>query len=127
MMTLTSFEKRTYESIDQADNFSCRPDFGILIYPAYLVDRKKKIPCFPEIRISSNTPLVFLLIRETTMCTAEGSVLAYLALERAGVVGSELHIYPYGGHGYGMRKSQNPVANWPGRAEDWMKSLKLIP
>ena len=72
MMTLTSFEKRTYESIDQADNFSCRPDFGILIYPAYLVDRKERKSLFPEIRISSNTPLVFLLIRETTMYQLKG-------------------------------------------------------
>ena len=35
---ITNFEKRTYSKIDQADEFSCRPDFGILIYQ-YLVDR----------------------------------------------------------------------------------------
>ena len=42
MMGMTSFKERSYSLIDAADQFSCRPDFGILVYPAYLVDRKKK-------------------------------------------------------------------------------------
>jgi acetyl esterase/lipase len=42
MMGVTSFDKRSYAQVDKADKFSCRPDFGILIYPAYLVDRKKR-------------------------------------------------------------------------------------
>src|SRR5580658_1868185 len=32
----THFEKRTYESVDEADQTGCRPDFTMLIYPAYL-------------------------------------------------------------------------------------------
>ena len=44
---------------------------------------------------------------------AEGSVLAYLALEKAGVNGNEPYVYPFGGHGYGMRKTDNPVSQWP--------------
>jgi len=49
-----------------------------------------------------------------------------LALEKAGVEGSELHVYPFGGHGYGLRKTKNPVSQWPDRAEAWMRSLKLL-
>ena len=30
--TATSFEKRTYEPIDDIDKISCRPDFAILAY-----------------------------------------------------------------------------------------------
>ena len=36
VMTATSFNQRTYESIDPADDLSCRPDFAMPIYPAYL-------------------------------------------------------------------------------------------
>ncbi len=35
--TSTSFEKNTYELKDEVDRVSCRPDFTVLIYPAYLV------------------------------------------------------------------------------------------
>ena len=57
------------------------------------------------------------------MYRGRGVFLAYLALEKAGVEGSELHVYPYGGHGYGMRKNNNPVSNWPDHAGIWMRSM----
>ena len=31
MMGMTSFKERSYSLIDAADQFSCRPDFGILV------------------------------------------------------------------------------------------------
>ena len=36
--------------------------------------------------------------------------------------GNEIHVYPFGGHGYGMRKTANPVSDWPKRVEVWMRS-----
>lgn len=38
----------------------------------------------------------------------------------------ELHIYPTGGHGYGLRPSQDLVTTWPQRATDWMRSRGLL-
>ena len=32
----TRYNDRTYKSVDMADSLSCRPAFGVLIYPAYL-------------------------------------------------------------------------------------------
>ena len=123
MMGLTSFKERSYSLIDAADQFSCRPDFGILVYPAYLVDRKKRDSLFPEIQITPETAPCFFVHTGDDHVPGEGSVLAYLALEKAGVEGNELHIYPYGGHGYGMRKNGNPVSDWPSRAGLWMKTM----
>src|SRR5205814_7776386 len=34
--TATSFEKRTYEPVDDVDKISCRPDFAIPVYSSYL-------------------------------------------------------------------------------------------
>lgn len=127
MMALTCYEKRAYAPIDQADNFSCRPDFGILIYPAYLVDRKKRDALFSEVQITQSTPPCFFAHTGDDHVPAEGSVLAYLELEKVGVKGNELHVFPFGGHGYGMRASQNPVSQWPLRAEDWMRANTWIP
>jgi len=38
----------------------------------------------------------------------------------------ELHIYPSGGHGYGLRPSTNLVTTWPKRAEDWLRNRGLL-
>ena len=123
IMGLTSFHERSYKQLDEADKFSCRPDFGILIYPAYLVDREKRTTLFSEIKITSETPPCFFVHTGDDRVPAEGSVLAYLALEKAGVNGNELHVYPFGGHGYGMRKTDKPVSNWPARAATWMQAM----
>jgi acetyl esterase/lipase len=57
--TATSFEKRTYEPIDEVDKISCRPDFAILAYPGYL-KAKDKDELAPGLRIPAGTPPVFL-------------------------------------------------------------------
>src|SRR5206468_9683787 len=33
----TNYDQRAYSPIDEADKVSCRPDFTVLIYPAYLI------------------------------------------------------------------------------------------
>jgi acetyl esterase/lipase len=123
VMALTSHQSRTYPKVDVADELSCRPSFGILIYPAYLVDRKKRDKLFPEIKITKDTPPCFFAHTGDDAVPAEGSVLMYLELEKAGVKGNELHVYPFGGHGYGMRPSDHPVVTWPARAGAWMKAM----
>jgi predicted alpha/beta-fold hydrolase len=34
-----------------------------------------------------------------------------------------LHLYPTGGHGYGLRATENPSTHWPERAADWLKNV----
>ena len=123
MMALTNYQNRTYTKIDKADSFSCKPDFGILIYPAYLVDRSERNALFPEIKITADTSPCFFVHTGDDRVPGEGSVLAYLELEKAGVLGNSLHIYPFGGHGYGMKKTGKPVSSWPKRAEEWMSEM----
>jgi dipeptidyl aminopeptidase/acylaminoacyl peptidase len=55
----------------------------------------------------------------------ENAVHYFLALKQAGIP-SELHVYPTGGHGYGLRRTQHLVTTWPERATDWMRSRKLL-
>ena len=126
VMTATSFHNRTYEKVDSSDELSCRPDFAIPLYPAYLLDEQTKNRLAPHINITKECPPFFFAHTGDDRIPAEGSVLIYLALEKAGVEGSELHVYPFGGHGYGLRKTKNPVSQWPDRAEAWMRSLKLL-
>jgi len=126
VMTATSFEQRSYQKIDQADQLSCRPDFALLLYPAYLTLHNEPLALNPSINISPKCPPMFFAHTGDDKIPAEGSVLTYLALEAAGVKGSELHVYPFGGHGYGLLPSKYAVSKWPDRAKDWMGSLGLF-
>jgi dipeptidyl aminopeptidase/acylaminoacyl peptidase len=49
----------------------------------------------------------------------------YIALKEAGV-SAELHIYETGGHGYGLRRTEQPVTSWPDRMEEWMHARGLL-
>src|SRR5207248_6362273 len=81
--TATSFEKRTYEPIDDIDKVSCRPDFAIGVYPGYL-KAKDKDGIGPGLRIPAKTPPIFLAHGGADIISPpEHSVLMYLALRRA--------------------------------------------
>lgn len=121
----TRYEKRTYHPIDVADQVSCRPDFVMLIYPAYLTVQKEGDRIAPELNISSNTPPTFLVQTEDDPIRVETSLYYYLALKNAKVP-AELHLYASGGHGYGLRPTKKTVTTWPKRAEQWMRGTGVL-
>jgi acetyl esterase/lipase len=125
-MASTSFEKRTYEAQDKVDEVSCRPDFGILIYPAYLATGDKLDTLAPEVMVKADTPPSFLIQTEDDPVHVETSLVYYKALKDAKVP-AEMHVFSVGGHGYGMRPDPaKPVTEWPKLAEAWMKSRGII-
>ena len=115
----TNYDKRAYEAIDEIDRISCRPDFGVLLYPAWLV-RKDTEELEPELRVDAKTPPMFLVHADNDGLSAANSAAMYLALKRAKVP-TELHIYNTGGHGFGLRPTTQPCSTWPDRCEAWMK------
>ena len=99
----TNFDTRTYDAVDDADKLSCRPDFTLLIYPAYLTTKSEHAPTLaPEISVTANTPPSFLIQAEDDSVGVENSLVYYAAL-RAARVPAEAHLFPIGGHGYGLR------------------------
>jgi acetyl esterase/lipase len=123
--TSTSFGKRSYEALDSVDEQSCRPDFTVLIYPAYLVE-KDAAGVKGEFLISKETPPAFLAHAGDDPVTPESSLFYFLALKRAGVP-AELHIYSTGGHGFGLRDSKSPSHTWPKRCAEWLRAGNWIP
>ncbi|HUF62645.1 MAG TPA: prolyl oligopeptidase family serine peptidase [Verrucomicrobiales bacterium] len=105
-----------------ADEVSCRPDFTALIYPAYLVAGKDDPALAPELPVGGETPPVFFAHTGDDHVPAESSIYFYLALRKAGVP-AELHLYPKGGHGYGLRNQTGQIRFWPERMLEWMRSL----
>jgi acetyl esterase/lipase len=120
--TATNFDRRAYEPIDEADQASIRPNFAILVYPAYLVENGK---LQPEIRVSPESPPTFFAHAGDDRIGPENSIAMYQALKQAGVPG-ELHIFSTGGHGFGMRPGALPANRWPDRAAEWLRTQKLI-
>lgn len=117
-----NYDKRTYEIIDAADHASCRPDFVMLIYPAYLTVKQEGDKIAPELPVTKNTAPTFMVQTEEDAVRVESSLFYYLALKNA-TVPAEMHLFSTGGHGYGLRKSNLSVNSWPKRAEEWMTSL----
>jgi acetyl esterase/lipase len=123
--TATSFEKRTYEPIDDIDKVSCRPDFAIAAYSGYL-KAKDKEELAPGLRIPAKTPPIFLVHGGADIISLpEHSVFMYLALKRAGIP-AELHIYAGAAHDFGVRPVDHPCATWTGRCIDWLGSQGFL-
>ena len=113
-------EKRTYEAIDEADKLGCKPDFVVLVYPAYLTP-KDKVELVPALKVTKETPPTFLAHSADDGVSPDNSVAYFLALKKAGAKG-ELHVYASGGHGFGLRKTDKHDAwTWPDRCADWLK------
>jgi acetyl esterase/lipase len=122
----TNFDTRAYPAVDAADQVSCRPDFTLLIYPAYLTAKGDQGPKLaPELKVTAGTPPSFLIQAEDDGVGVENTLVYYAAL-RAARVPAEAHLYPLGGHGYGLRPTQKPIAGWPRLAELWLRSLGVL-
>lgn len=119
------FDHRAYHAVDQADTQSCRPDFTVLIYPAYLVSKEKPTELNPEVAVTAKTPPAFIAMTQDDPLGNDG-IFAYAKAMKDAKVSCELHLYPTGGHGYGLRKSEHAVVTWPARAAEWMDHQGLL-
>jgi acetyl esterase/lipase len=127
LIAATNDTSRLYPAADATDATSCRPDFLMLCYAWKILADDSLTELKPEIRITDKTPPTFLAqAYDDRGSLAEGSTLAFLALRKA-KVSAELHIYSTGGHGFGLRPNGTQApADWPGRAELWLKTLELL-
>jgi len=116
----TLYSKKTYSPVDKADSLSCRPDFALLIYPAYL-DLGTNRALTPELIVDKKTPPIFLFA--TADDTYSNSALVMTTSLRDAKVPVELHLLANGGHGYGLRKGNIAGETWPKLAEIWLKNI----
>ena len=120
----TNHAKRAYEPVDEADQTSCRPDFALPIYPAYL-DAKGGGLDAATLPVAKDTPPTFIAIACGDRFTP-GALVYFQALRKAGVR-SELHVFAEGSHGCGLRPVDDGLTTWPAHAERWMRALRVLP
>jgi acetyl esterase/lipase len=125
--------------IENKNNINLRPDFLILIYPVisftdaigHIGSREnllgenpseKKIKEYSnELQVTVQTPKTFLVHAENDdVVNVKNSINFFEALQQNHVL-AELHVYPKGGHGFGMN---NPTTKdkWMERLQNWMDS-----
>ena len=134
----THFNFKTDPS--NADNTSTRPDFAILIYPVISFDisianmgsRNNLIGTkasdnatnffSSELQVTKNTPPAFLVhAGDDAAVPVENSIRFYQACIK-NKVPVEMHLYPKGGHGFGM-KNKTTDDSWLERLKNWMNRL----
>jgi acetyl esterase/lipase len=115
--------ERQYEKLDATDDVSFKPNFSVLIYPAYLADTGGDLK--PEYQPTKESPPMFFAFAMDDRITVDSSFALARALKNAGV-GAELHMYDAGGHGFGLRKSEQPCHTWPARCAEWMQRRGII-
>lgn len=136
----TCFEMETYESVDELESISARPDFFSLMYPVITMDetighpgsRLQLLGCSPdehaltafstETRVSPNTPPCFLVhASDDKAVKVENSIVFWQAL-KTHQVPTEIHLFENGGHGFGIRDTIGlPVEAWPQLFDIWVK------
>lgn len=110
------FDPRAYPAVDAVDRQSCRPDFAVLVYPAYLDDRAGHLS--PDLNLKARIPPTLIVHNEDDKSFIVGSKLYHAALDRA-KVSHEFLNYPTGGHGYGLR-GMGAARVWPQATLQWL-------
>jgi pectinesterase len=123
------------------DTTSSRPDFSVFIYPVISFDSvithsgsrnnligtnpsPEKVVFFSnETQVSGQTPPAFLVhAGDDKSVPVENSIRYYQACIKNGVP-AEMHLYPRGGHGFGMY-NKTTGDDWMERLYIWLKGLK---
>jgi len=135
----TGFDKQVYPATDAIDQLSARPDFELLIYPVIDMagpdthggsrdrllgpnpDPKLLHQYSMQYQVRPGTPPTFLVHTQDDSAVPVGNSLQfYQGLLRAGVP-AEMHLFPHGGHGFGVRGTHGlTTAIWPQLALDWI-------
>ncbi|MEP3838614.1 MAG: Ca2+-dependent phosphoinositide-specific phospholipase C [Algibacter sp.] len=111
-----------YEPQDAIHTLSSKSNFTMLIYPAYL-DKGENKTLNPDFSLDQNTPPFFIFGTADDPYGNSSFVMGQALRDNKTPV--ELHMYPKGGHGYGLRKGNVAAKQWPKLAEKWLEKVTI--
>jgi len=137
----THFDAGDPQNQDPVEHESCRPDFSVLVYPVISFTKEythagsrenllgkdadpELVQHFSnELQVTGETPPAILIHSgDDGAVPVENSMVYYHALQKNQIT-SELHIYPYGGHGYSLAIGQGHLSTWPDRVIEWIRYI----
>ncbi len=116
--------QRTYPFDPSLDVSDATPNFAVAIYPAYLADKDDPFRLSKEFIVTEKAPPLCLVHAhdDQGLSSSAGSALLYLEYKKLNLP-AELHIYAKGGHGFGLKPSDLPTADWLVRVTEWMSTM----
>jgi acetyl esterase/lipase len=138
----TRFDAKVYAPLDAADRQSARPDLQLLVYPvidmgqkiAHAGSRNRLLGADADPRamgaysaqntVTANSPPAFLVHAQDDTVVPVANSLVYVQALLDHHVSTELHLFPRGGHGFGIgvRGAKGlTLTAWPKLAMDWMR------
>ena len=129
--------------ITDAGGVSVRPDFMVLLYPVIsfddstghrgsrdnLLGKKPSASAILEysnqLQVTAQTPPAFIVHAEDDKTVPVINSISFYEALMHDHVPAELHIFPKGGHGFGMH---NPTTTdqWPERLVEWLKASSFL-
>lgn len=141
---ITRFDEGDTSSPDPIEQLSSRPDYAALIYPVitmakpYVHENSRNnligaeatsditAQYSGELHVKNNTPSVFIVhAADDDIVAVENSLLIYQALKNKNVP-VEMHLYPFGGHGFSLAIGKDYLETWTERFMDWFQALNKI-
>jgi Esterase/lipase len=136
----THYDAGNASSSDPIERVSSRPDFMLLLYPVITFrdtvlmhrgSRDNLIGKGPdnalvqllsnEMQVTRDTPPTFLVhSTDDKTVPVENSIMFYEALKAKGVP-AEMHIFEYGGHGFGLAPNDPTLGEWTTLCEAWIR------
>ncbi|WP_207495927.1 alpha/beta hydrolase [Aridibaculum aurantiacum] len=137
----THFDAGNASAADSVERYTSRPDFMVLVYPVISMSKSimhagsktNLIGSNPtaelakeysnELQVTKQTPPTFLIhATDDKTVPVENSLLFFQAL-KDNAVPAEMHIYPKGGHGFGLALGRGYLETWTDRCTDWLKEI----
>jgi acetyl esterase/lipase len=118
----TGSDIRAYQPIDEIDRVSCRPDFAVLLYPAYMNSGDE---LEDEFTVSADLPPTLIISARDDKRFFHGSEVYADALKNAGV-SVRTHFFDEGGHGFDMNTEKVPLSTWPDLLGQWLKDMDIL-
>lgn len=137
----THFDAGNANATDSIDRVSSRPDFMILMYPVITMQKSTMHQgsrnnligdkadsatarfYSNELQVTAQTPPTLLIhATDDKAVPVENSLAFYQALKDHNIP-AEMHIYPYGGHGFSLAIGKGYLSSWTDRCIDWLISI----
>jgi acetyl esterase/lipase len=136
----THFDYGIRNATDSIEQISSRPDFMALVYPVISFtdkfhpgSKKALLGENPpadlvnyysnELQVGNDAPPTFLIhAGDDRAVPIENSLIFYQALRDRNVPAT-LHVYPEGGHGFGLAVGKGTLESWTERLADWLGDL----
>ena len=118
----TGFAIQTYQKVDELDGVSCKPDFTVLLYPAYM-NKGKELS--KEFTVSNEISPTLIVSAKDDKGFFPGSPIYANALREAGA-SIRVHFFEKGGHGFSIRPEEYPLSTWPDLCLRWFRDKDIL-